>query len=140
MMKKSECNIPVVVIDDEPGILFLHELMLSESNLSDQIFTFSNPKEGMDFILETVQSNNPILVLLDINMPMMNGWEILEKLDELNLAEKVYVIMATSSIQKSDREKSRKYPSVKMFIEKPIDLNHCEMIKKSLSEEEWNYG
>lgn len=136
-MTKRELNIPVVVIDDEPGILFLHELMLTESNLSDQISIFSNPKEGMDFIIETVQLNSPILVLLDINMPMINGWEILEKLDDLNIGEKVYVIMATSSIQKSDREKSLKYPSVKMYIEKPIDLNHCEMIKNSLSEEEW---
>jgi CheY-like chemotaxis protein len=137
MMKKSDWNIPVVVIDDEPGILFLHELMLTESNLSDQISAFFNPKDGLDFILETVRSQSPILVLLDINMPVMNGWEILEQLDELNLAEKVHVIMVTSSIQKSDREKSLKYTAVKMYVEKPIDLAHCEMIKKSLSEGKW---
>lgn len=137
MMAKSESNIPVVVIDDEPGILFLHELMLSESNLSDQISIFSNPKEGMDFIIETVQSNSPILVLLDINMPTINGWEILDKLDDLNIGGKVYVIMATSSIQKSDKDKSLEYKSVKMYIEKPIDLSHCEMIKKALLAGEW---
>ncbi|TVP50857.1 MAG: response regulator [Mongoliibacter sp.] len=129
MKQKSDPNIPIIIIDDEPGILFLHELMLTESNISNQLYSFYNPIEGLDFIRKTVSENKYILVLLDINMPLMNGWEILEKLDELKIADQVNVIMATSSIQKSDKEKSQKYNTVKMYLEKPIDLEDCQLIK-----------
>lgn len=125
MKQKSDPNIPIIIIDDEPGILFLHELMLTESNISNQLYSFYNPIEGLD----TVSENKYVLVLLDINMPLMNGWEIRKKLDELKIADQVNVIMATSSIQKSDKEKSQKYNTVKMYLEKPIGLEDCQLIK-----------
>ncbi|WP_194973090.1 response regulator [Aquiflexum lacus] len=131
-MKNNERNLPVIIVDDEPGILFLHELMVSESNLTDQIFTFSNPKEGLDFIVKLSNDINPILVILDINMPTLNGWDILDKLDKLNIPSHVNVIMATSSIHQSDKDKSSHYKRVKMFFEKPIDLDDCNRIKAEL--------
>lgn len=131
-MQINDSNIPVIIIDDEPGILFLHELMVTESNLSDQVSTFSNPVEGLEFITQVIKKSSRILILLDINMPEMTGWQILEKLDELKINDRVTVIMATSSIQKSDRVKSQNYPSVKMYLEKPIDLDACLLIKESL--------
>jgi CheY-like chemotaxis protein len=132
MKLNDDSKIPVIIIDDEPGILFLHELMVEESNLSDQVSAFTNPVEGLDYITKLVKKSNRILILLDINMPEMTGWEILEKLEEMEITDQVNVIMATSSIQKSDRVKSQNYPSVKMYLEKPIDLETCLLIKDSL--------
>lgn len=131
-MANNESNIPVVIIDDEPGILFLHELMVEESNLTNQISTFSNPKEGLDFIVQLSNENTPLLVILDINMPAYSGWELLDKLDELNISENTQVVMATSSIHKSDKEKSSVYGRVKMYFEKPIDVEDCKRIKQEL--------
>lgn len=131
MVSKSN-NPSVIIIDDEPGILFLHELMVAESDLSDHIHTFSNPILALDFIIKSSSDNSPILIILDINMPMLNGWDILNKLDELNIPSHVKVIMATSSIHKSDKEKSAKYNRVKLFFEKPITLQDCKQIKKEL--------
>ncbi|WP_373523210.1 two-component system response regulator [Aquiflexum sp.] len=131
-MKNDVINMPVIIVDDEPGILFLHELMVSESNLADQIFTFSNPKEGLDFIVKLSNSDTPLLIILDINMPVFNGWDILDKLDELNIPANAIVIMATSSIHKSDKERSCLYKRVKMFFEKPINLDDCKRIKAEL--------
>lgn len=138
MIAISDLNIPIVVIDDEPGILFLHDLILSEYNLSNKIFTFSNPKEGLSFILKTVDSNTPLVVILDINMPVLNGWEILDKLEKLEKKENIYVVMATSSIQKLDKEKSLMYKTVKMYVEKPLELEHCQQIKESISQYKWS--
>ncbi|MBW3466809.1 response regulator [Arthrospiribacter ruber] len=132
MKQNNGSNIPVIIIDDESGILFLHELMVEESNLSDQVYSFRKPLEGLEFIKEAVQISKRVLVLLDINMPEMTGWELLEKLNELNITDQVNVIMVTSSIQKADRLKSQNYPTVKMYLEKPIDLETCHLIKQSL--------
>ncbi|WP_114749711.1 response regulator [Pleomorphovibrio marinus] len=131
-MRNKERNIPVIIVDDEPGILFLHELMVAESKLTDQIFTFSNPKEGLDFIVKLSSTTTPLLIILDINMPVFDGWDILDKLDELNIPANVEVIMATSSIHKSDKEKSFLYKRVKMFFEKPIELEDCKRIRDEL--------
>ena len=122
----------IIIVDDEPGILFLHELMIEESELNGEIFTFSDPEKALKFIINASESNNPVLVLLDINMPRMNGWDLLDKLDNLKIRPNVEVIMATSSIHKSDKEKSRGYKRVKMFLEKPIDIEDCSRINKLL--------
>lgn len=132
MVNKKE-NIPVIIVDDQPGILFLHELMVAESNLSNHIHTFSNPKIALDFIIKSSNEHSHILIILDINMPILSGWDILNKLDELNLSSLVEVVMATSSIHKSDKEKSAEYSRVKLFFEKPITLEDCKQIRKELS-------
>ena len=69
----------------------------------------------------TEQVNIPDLILLDLDMPVMDGWEFLDAFMELPLAKQVCVFVLTSSIHPDDREKVKRYHMVKGFFPKPLD-------------------
>lgn len=122
----------VLIIDDDPGVLFLHELMVVESGLDDEPRLFSMAMDALDFIRSKACSNQCYLLFLDINMPKMNGWDLLEQLIHIPAAEKIKVVMVTSSLSFSDREKARFYDKLVIdFWEKPISELECsDLISK----------
>lgn len=118
----------IVIVDDNEGILFLHELMVRESGMSENIITFDGAEKGFSFLRNSLDSGKEFLVFLDINMPGMNGWEFLESLEKLDHNENVHVVMVTSSVNRSDREKSGRFRHVVDFIEKPLSIETCKKI------------
>lgn len=116
----------VLIIDDDPGVLFLHELMVVESGLDAQPGLFSMAKDALDFIQLKSSPNQYYLLFLDINMPKMNGWDFLDQLKDISTSEKIKVIMVTSSLSFTDREKARFYDNLVIdFWEKPISEFEC---------------
>jgi CheY-like chemotaxis protein len=66
--------------------------------------------------------------LLDINMPVMNGWEFLQAVQTTDFADSLSVIMVTSSIDQGDREQARQFKQVITFMEKPLNVETCKQI------------
>lgn len=124
-------KVRVLVVDDDNVIVFLHELMIRESGLSDKPVSFLNGQEALNYVLED-KSGEPILVFLDLNMPVMNGWEFMEALLQLERPE-VKVVVVTSSIDEDDRRRSAAYPFVIGFVEKPLSADACRRIMNGLS-------
>lgn len=118
----------VMVVDDNPSILFLHELMLVEECRVEKPKLFSNPKKALDYIRDHKQLQ--FLIFLDINMPQMSGWELLEAIHQMELTENVQVIMVSSSISKSDKYKANEFSNVLDYWEKPISELHCQLLKE----------
>jgi len=118
----------VLIVDDNTGILFLHELMVRESGMSENIEVFDGAEKGLTFISSNLESDRNYIVFLDINMPKMSGWDFLETLEKLEHNENVHVVMVTSSVNRSDREKSRRYRHVVDFVEKPLSMDICKNI------------
>ena len=87
--------------------------------------SFTNPQAGLEYLktlfLEKDQSIQCVL-LLDINMPLMNGWEFLEKFDNLpsETKERVQIYILSSSVDQRDKERSYANKNVKDFILKPL--------------------
>ena len=125
-------NMDVVIIDDDAVILFLHKILIQKSPLPSNIMEFRNGSAGLEF-LKSRQSSTPLLVFLDINMPGINGWEFLERIKEMSL-DKIYVVMVTSSINNSDREKAARYPEVIEYLEKPLSSEACKDLYIRLKE------
>ena len=117
----------VIVVDDDEIVLLVQKKMLQRCSITSHPISFKNGQEA----LETIKRNNGknFLILLDINMPVMNGWEFLEKLESLNLKTKVYVIMVTSTIVDDDKIKADNFEMVLGFIEKPITNDKCKQIQ-----------
>ncbi|MFC4870885.1 response regulator [Negadavirga shengliensis] len=118
-----------MIVDDDEGVLFLHELMLVESNFAEEILSFNDAQDALDY-LEKGSGNDHYIVFLDINMPKTSGWDFLNQLEHGHYDPKIHVIMVTSSINQSDRKRAEKFNHVVYFVEKPLDIDVCERLKK----------
>lgn len=119
-----------IVDDDEIYGYIINKYLLSiNSNFDITIFT-----SGEDFIdvLNNTKSKEdfPLVILLDINMPILNGWKILDKIIDMNLNnfDDVPIYLSSSSIAQSDQEKSKSYEIVKGFLTKPINLENLNKL------------
>lgn len=118
----------VLIVDDDAGVLFLHNLMVRESGISENINTFNSADKGLSFLRSRIENGKKFLVFLDINMPVISGWDFLETLEHLDPDINVYVVMVTSSVNRSDREKASEYSHVIDFLEKPLTIDTCTEI------------
>jgi CheY-like chemotaxis protein len=125
-------NMDIVVVDDDAVILYLHKILIQKSPLASNIIEFEDASEALNF-LNSRTSSAPILILLDINMPGINGWEFLEQLEE-DSKENIFVVMVTSSINQSDRSKAAQYPEVIGYLEKPLSVEACTQLHQQLEE------
>lgn len=117
----------VLVVDDDEIVLLVQRKILQRCGITNKPFTFKSGFDALDFL--KAEENGAFLILLDINMPGMNGWQFLSRIKNLNPSVKIYVIMVTSSIDGYDKEVAAKYSEVIGFIEKPITSKNCEKIK-----------
>ncbi|HSF54656.1 MAG TPA: response regulator [Algoriphagus sp.] len=124
----------VLIIDDDPGVLFLHKIIVREGNLSSCPSTFLDAGNALEFILPLDISTSRILIFLDINMPKIDGWKFLELLAEKIKHADIKVVMVTSSLSKIEREKSKGYEAVIDFWEKPMDETHVLALKEKLGD------
>ncbi len=106
-----------LLIDDDDIFNYLSKRILLKSNAANSIIDFTGAKSALEFIKST---NSEIdIILLDINMPIMNGFDFLDSF--IRLANKqISVYMLTSSIDDADMIKSLKYPCVKGYFSKPL--------------------
>ncbi len=118
----------VLIIDDDDIVLLVERKMLERCGISAEAKSFNSGITALQF-LQNEGKNQDFLILLDINMPRMNGWEFLDKLQGIKLGSSIFVIMVTSSIDRYDKETAEKYQKIISFIEKPITMNNCSEIK-----------
>lgn len=121
----------VLVVDDDEIILILHKTRVKKMGLHPNPISKTNGLEALNYILSNNFSDTHFLVLLDINMPLMNGWEFLNELEKNTMLCRISVAIVTSSIDDADKEMADQYPRVIDFIEKPLsDLNLKLLMEK----------
>ena len=109
----------VLIVDDDPMMLFLHKNLIVKSGICLEPLSFLNGEEVLHFLMAE-PPGSCYAMLLDINMPVMNGWQLLEALKELPIAELVDVAIISSSIYRKDREKAMEYDLVSCYLTKPF--------------------
>jgi CheY-like chemotaxis protein len=112
----------VILIDDNEDDLFFTQLVFERLEQDCELIQFqSAPQALAQLSLGNLPSG--ALVLLDINMPVMNGFDFLQAYEDLPVAQRVHlvVVMLTSSYDEKDKERAFQFPSVKDFVNKPID-------------------
>ncbi len=122
-------KLEVLIVDDDDMVIFLHKIAVAESGLSPKPAVMSNGKQALDYISRHHTPNTAFLVLLDINMPEMDGWEFLDAIQTLSFKAPVSVVMVTSSVDNRDRKKANTYSQVIDYIEKPLSIISCAQIK-----------
>tara|TARA_R110002124_G_scaffold188587_4_gene355842 strand:+ start:717 stop:1118 length:402 start_codon:yes stop_codon:yes gene_type:complete len=127
----------ILCIDDDPITLMLCKKVIIKSLFSKEITTAQNGEKALQYfddLLETDLSTIelPQLIFLDLNMPVMGGWEFLEafKVPKYNKFHNIKVVVLTSTIDPKDLEKSQTYPMVMDFLSKPINKSMLEYISE----------
>lgn len=110
------------VIDDDVLSTFITENMLEFEKITQDISTFLSATDALEVIRTSSEENLPDLILLDLNMPLFDGWEFLEALTppEQKFKRKCRIYILTSSVDKSDRLRMKEYPNVLGMFHKPI--------------------
>jgi CheY-like chemotaxis protein len=121
-----------MLVDDNRNDNFFHEREIKKNNQSTIVISKSSGMEALDYLKSTKDSKEmvPDLILLDINMPGMNGWEFLKEYNRLDkdLQSRVIVIMLTTSDNPDDEAKAKKFSFVSEYITKPLTKETMEDI------------
>ena len=103
-----------MLVDDVDISNILLKKLISKIALTAQVFDFTQPEKA--YI--SLQEINPDLIFLDLNMPLINGWQFLDKMKEDNHYNKVIIVTSSTSIL--DKEQSKNYSNIIDFFEKPV--------------------
>jgi CheY-like chemotaxis protein len=118
----------ILLIDDDFTTNYLHKKIISKSEIDFPIEVALNGKEGIDKLLalnDTITDSNAfVLIFLDLNMPVMDGWNFLEIFKEiqptLNYKTNLYVL--SSSINPDDKDRAKRDPQVIDYFSKPLTI------------------
>lgn len=112
------------VIDDDDIYTFTIKRIIDNSQLAEKTLFFTNGKLALDFFHECLDqpSQLPDLILLDINMPVLDGWQFMDEFIKLSprINKQITVYIVSSSVDRSDINKAKKYEQISDFIIKPI--------------------
>ncbi len=114
----------ILLIDDDEATNYLHKFYIEEWEITEKIYVAVNGKEAIDFLNtnENFKHEKPSLILLDINMPVMNGFEFMEAYGNLadELKASTVVVMLTTSLHPKDLERADTFSDLKAYINKPL--------------------
>nr|WP_293837418.1 response regulator [uncultured Arsenicibacter sp.] len=114
----------ILLIDDDPDDNFLHQIVIRDSGLCEQIRVSENGIQALNYLTGVHHPGyiRPDIILLDINMPGMNGFEFLGEYDKLPKEQKAKVVlmMLTTSLNPDDHKRAMSYGIVDSFKSKPL--------------------
>jgi len=113
----------ILVDDDEISNLF-NKIFIKKLNIDTSVDVFLNGKEALDYLVNHKGDTiDPCLLLLDIKMPVMDGWGFLKRYSEVfpeHIKKQVTIVVLTTSEDECDLVKAMENPDVKEFIRKPL--------------------
>lgn len=130
-----------MLIDDEPVANLLHQKILEKSQLANQIIVYQDPEKALLELQTRIEKKScPSLVLLDLNMPRLSGWDFLECLKSMfkNKAfeNKLKICILTSSMDREDEKRAKIYHFVIGYLHKPFSQEKCQELLKKLMKHE----
>jgi len=127
----------VWIVDDDPIFTYGLKKLITITDFCKNISTFNNGEEALNFLKLKVDSSQslPDVILLDLNMPIMDGWQFLDAFVELTLVKNIRIYIASSSIDVVDHLKARDYTVVSDFLVKPLKRSDLQMIMEDCDAE-----
>ena len=119
----------VLLIDDSIPINYFHKIIVEKSGVAMSCTAVNNGQEALEYLQskQDTQERLPELIFVDINMPVINGWDFLEKFraNHKSILKEVVTVMLTTSINPDDKEKSKRL-NVPNYFPKPLTVKVLE--------------
>jgi CheY-like chemotaxis protein len=114
----------ICIIDDDNIYTFLLKKTISKLNAADNIVTYPNGREALDGLIAQIKNGEqlPQVILLDINMPVVDGWTFLEEFADYkeSVLKHTDIYIVSSSIADEDRKRAVQYKEIKDYLVKPL--------------------
>lgn len=112
----------IILIDDSEADNLFHQIMIRRAGFAGEIQMFENSVEALDFLRADTRSE-PTCILLDINMPVLNGFELAEKASPLLKGKPtMVVVMLTSSHSPEDQARAQSIDIIQGYVSKPLTV------------------
>ncbi len=124
----------ILFVDDDRIFNMLHARLFEKAGVENSLLiSFKSADECLAYLDRHSVDGTSFLILLDISMPVMDGWDFLELLQFRDYKENVFIVMVSSSVDGGDRERSKKYDQVIDYIEKPLSSRYIyRLIREQL--------
>ncbi|MBK9525604.1 MAG: response regulator [Bacteroidetes bacterium] len=126
-----------ILVDDDMFNNNLCKMYIQYVYPTMEIVDFTLPERGFEYLKSefTVGEATPAILLLDINMPTMTGWDFLEKYEELDqrVKEQISIYILSSSVDPRDKEKADNNKYVKGYLEKPLQVDVIKKISQEIN-------
>jgi len=120
------------VVDDDTIYQIIVNKIIQKSEMFSTISSFKNGKDAINAVSNSLNNieSFPDIILLDINMPIMDGWEFMEELQVLkpSINKQIIVYIVSSSIAVEDKNKAKSYPDILGYLSKPVNINDLILI------------
>ncbi|MEJ7691972.1 response regulator [Daejeonella sp.] len=114
----------VFIIDDDPIHQRIAQIMIAKHELFDGYSSYTEAELALECLRNNVKNTDelPDVILLDLNMPVMDGWDFLEAFErfQAELSKSIRIFIVTSSVDEKDKLRSQTFSFVKGFISKPL--------------------
>lgn len=120
----------VLLVEDNEITNFYNKHLFIKNGFVEDVRIATNGKKALDYLYNLDFGNKPDLILLDLNMPVMNGFEFLEEYQKLDsdIRDGIIVCVLTTSLHEEDLEKARSYPTISEYCKKPLSAKQIQNI------------
>ncbi|TGL41544.1 response regulator [Leptospira perdikensis] len=120
----------VFLVEDDVITTFLIKTLMEKFSFADEIQGFQNGEDALNALLSGTV--DPDLLFLDLNMPIMDGWEFLNAINQHPKYAKLPIYILTSSIDPTDKARSAEFQNVKGYLVKPLSLKDLQSINPTI--------
>lgn len=127
-------NFNIFLVDDDHIYQFTAKKTLESMGLTEQVSIFPDGEKAIGFIKQHLANPGklPDIIFLDINMPVMDGWQFVDEFQQLTFPKKIAIYMVSSSVDEGDMMRSKQYKVVDDYIIKPVGRTRFEQLLSSL--------
>ena len=117
-----------MLVDDDETANFISKKVMQSAGI-EEVDELLSGKQACDYL----ENDYPDCIFLDIRMPVMDGWEVLDEIKARGLCKDIKVVMLTSSTHLDDKEKAQHYNCIIAYMEKPLTMEKVEEIKEKMA-------
>lgn len=140
MKKENRLNC-VMLIDDDSATNFLHSHVLKNENFSENIIIRENGRDALNYLLHPDNENceTPDAIFLDLNMPLMDGWQFIEEYKNLFTEKKrnIKLFILTNSDNPDDIDRAKRIDEVAAYQRKPLLPNDLDELLLNYFPQRW---